>query len=153
MNTGLYKEIIDILLWGVIWWKQYLLNSKRNLKRLYGWIWRSWGMDAEGKKLLKQVRFLIRSARQIAARGVNTLQVMTNFEIGRLIIEHEQKGRKRAEYGKQIIQELSRELSFEFGRGFSKSNLEYMRRFFSWIWRTSSKDYPDTVWAITWMGW
>jgi len=87
-------------------------------------------MDAEGKKLLKQVRFLIRSARQIAARGVNTLQVMTNFEIGRLIIEHEQKGRKRAEYGKQIIQELSRELSFEFGRGFSKSNLEYMRRFF-----------------------
>ena len=88
-------------------------------------------MDAEGKKLLKQVRFLIRSARQIAARGVNTLQVMTNFEIGRLIIEHEQKGRKRAEYGKQIIQELSRELSFEFGRGFSKSNLEYMRRFFS----------------------
>ena len=88
-------------------------------------------MDAEGKKLLKQVRSLIRSARQIAARGVNTLQVMTNFEIGRLIIEHEQKGRKRAEYGKQIIQELSRELSFEFGGGFSKSNLEYMRRFFS----------------------
>ena len=87
-------------------------------------------MDAEGKQLLKQVRSLIRSARQIAARGVNTLQVMTNFEIGRLIIEHEQKGRKRAEYGKQIIQELSRELSFEFGRGFSKSNLEYMRRFF-----------------------
>jgi hypothetical protein len=55
---------------------------------------------------------------------------MTNFEIGRLIIEHEQKGRKRAEYGKQILQELSKELSSEFGRGFSKSNLEYMRRFF-----------------------
>jgi hypothetical protein len=54
-------------------------------------------MDAEGKQLLKQVRFLIRSARQIAARGVNTLQVMTNFEIGHLIVDHEQKGRKRAE--------------------------------------------------------
>lgn len=87
-------------------------------------------MDVEGKQLLKQVKILIRSARQIAARGVNTLQVMTNFEIGHLIVEHEQKGRKRAEYGKQILQELSKELSSEFGKGFSKSNIEYMRRFF-----------------------
>ena len=55
---------------------------------------------------------------------------MTNFEIGHLIVDHEQKGRKRAEYGKQMIKELSKELSSEFGRGFSKSNLEYMRRFF-----------------------
>jgi hypothetical protein len=55
------------------------------------------GMGPEEKQLLKQVRSLIRSARQIAACGVNSLQVMTNFEIGRLIIEHEQEGRKRSE--------------------------------------------------------
>lgn len=56
-------------------------------------------MDAEGKQLLMQVQSLIRSSRQIAARGVNSLQVITNYEIGHLIVEHEQKGRKRAEYG------------------------------------------------------
>jgi hypothetical protein len=87
-------------------------------------------MDAEAKQLLMQVQSLIRSSRQIAARGVNSLQVITNYEIGRLIVEHEPKGRKRAEYGKQIVKELSGELSLEFGKGFSKSNLEYMRRFF-----------------------
>ncbi len=87
-------------------------------------------MDAEGKQLLMQLQSLIRSSRQIAARGVNSLQVITNYEIGHLIVEHEQKGRKRAEYGKQIVKELSGELSLEFGKGFSKSNLEYMRRFF-----------------------
>lgn len=77
-----------------------------------------------------KVRELIHSARNIAVRGVNTLQVLTNFEIGRLIVKHEQKGKKRAGYGEQIIQELSSELTLEFGKGFSKSNLEYMRRFF-----------------------
>jgi len=56
--------------------------------------------------------------------------VMTNFEIGRLIVEHEQAGEERASYGKQVLKELSGKLTLEFGRGFSKSNLEYMRRFF-----------------------
>jgi len=87
-------------------------------------------MDKESKQLLIRIQSLIRSSRQVAAHGVSTLQVMTNYEIGRLIIEHEQKGKKRAEYGKQILPELSKELSSEFGRGFSRSNLEYMRRFF-----------------------
>ena len=87
-------------------------------------------MANETKKLLQQVRELIHSARKIAVRGINTLQVITNFEIGHLIVEHEQKGKKRAGYGEQIIRELSLELTLEFGKGFSKSNLEYMRRFF-----------------------
>ena len=87
-------------------------------------------MTNEAKKLLQQVRELILSARKIAAHGVNTLQVITNFEIGRVIVEHEQKGSKRAGYGEQIIQELSQKLTLEFRKGFSKSNLEYIRRFF-----------------------
>jgi predicted nuclease of restriction endonuclease-like (RecB) superfamily len=80
--------------------------------------------------LLVEVRQLIANARNTAASTVNTLQVLTNFEIGRRIVEHEQEGEKRAEYGKELLKQLSARLTKEFGRGFSKANLEYMRRFF-----------------------
>jgi predicted nuclease of restriction endonuclease-like (RecB) superfamily len=101
-------------------------------------------MNTESKQLLMSIQSLIRSARHIATRGVNALQVMTNFEIGCLIVEHEQKGKKRAEYGKKMLQELSKELSSEFGRGFSRSNLEYMRRFFL-EYRERIPKIPQTV--------
>ena len=65
--------------------------------------------------LITEVRGLIQSARHAAASTVNALQVLTNFEIGRRIVEHEQKGQKRAEYGKQILRELSDRLTREFG--------------------------------------
>ncbi|MCP5043162.1 MAG: DUF1016 domain-containing protein, partial [bacterium] len=80
--------------------------------------------------LLPKIRSLIASARDAAARSVNTLQVLTNFEIGRLIVEHEQEGAERAVYGKALIRELSHSLTDEFGRGFSHRNLDYMRRFY-----------------------
>jgi len=70
------------------------------------------------------------SARQNIARGVDLLQVYTNYEIGRRIFEHEQKGADRAKYGKEIVRELAARLTGEFGAGFSKTNLEYMRRFY-----------------------
>lgn len=60
---------------------------------------------------------------------------MTNFEIGRRIVEHEQKGAKRAAYGSELVKELSARLTAEFGPGFSERNLEYMRKFFL-IWRS-----------------
>jgi len=81
-------------------------------------------------ELLQQVRDTIHSARKATVRGINTLQVMTNFEIGRLIFEYKQKGKKRAKYGTNTIKDISNELSAEFGRGFSQRNLEYMRRFY-----------------------
>jgi predicted nuclease of restriction endonuclease-like (RecB) superfamily len=80
--------------------------------------------------LIAEVRELIASARNAAASTVNTLQVLTNFEIGRRIVEHEQKGEKRAEYGAKLIKELSSRLTDEFGRGFSERNLRSFRRFF-----------------------
>lgn len=80
--------------------------------------------------LLSQVRALIVAARRSASRAIDTLQVATNFEIGRLIVENEQGGDKRAQYGAALLQGLSKELAHEFGRGFSKRNLEYMRRFY-----------------------
>jgi hypothetical protein len=80
--------------------------------------------------LLTEVRQLIQSARRSVSTVVDTFQVMTNFEIGRRIVEHEQKGAKRAAYGAELLKELSARLTEEFGRGFSKANLEYMRRFY-----------------------
>jgi hypothetical protein len=77
--------------------------------------------------LIEQVRILVQSARQAAATSVNALQVLTNFGIGRLIVEHEQQGRYRAVYGKETLVHLSASLTAEFGRGFSRANLEYMR--------------------------
>lgn len=80
--------------------------------------------------LISELRDLIRSARQAVATTVNTLQVMTNFEIGRRIVEHEQKGAQRAEYGAGLLNALSLQLTEEFGKGFSRSNLQNMRSFF-----------------------
>lgn len=76
------------------------------------------------------VRSLIVSARQAVSRGVDLLQVQTNYEIGLRIVEQEQQGSGRAAYGKELLKELSDRLTEEFGPGFSRSNLEYMRRFY-----------------------
>jgi len=86
--------------------------------------------DAGVAALVSEVRQLIATARSAAATTVNTLQVLTNFEIGRRIVEHEQEGEKRAEYGAELLKELSVRLSEEFGPGFSVSNLQLMRLFF-----------------------
>jgi predicted nuclease of restriction endonuclease-like (RecB) superfamily len=80
--------------------------------------------------LVKEIRDLVQSARRAASRNINALQVVTNYEIGRRIVEFEQKGERRAEYGKQTLIELSHELTNELGRGFSERNLKYMRRFY-----------------------
>lgn len=82
------------------------------------------------KSFFDDIRKLIVSARGAVARGVNLIQVHTNFEIGRRIVEQEQKGKNRAAYGQEVIKALAERLTHEFGNGFSKSNLEYMRRFF-----------------------
>jgi hypothetical protein len=82
------------------------------------------------KALYERIRELIINARQSVSRGVDLIQVHTNFEIGRRIVEQEQKGKGRAEYGEEIIKALASRLTDEFGRGFSASNLAYMRTFF-----------------------
>ena len=80
--------------------------------------------------LFIEIRELILDARKIITRGVDLAHVLTNYEIGRRIVDHEQGGIERAEYGKGILKELSARLTDEFGRGFSRSNLEYMRKFY-----------------------
>jgi len=94
--------------------------------------------------LLTEVRRLIESARRGVASVVDTFQVMTNFEIGRRIVEHEQKGAKRAAYGEELLKELSGRLTEEFGRGFSVVNLANMRRFFL-LWRERVQNFQSST--------
>jgi predicted nuclease of restriction endonuclease-like (RecB) superfamily len=80
--------------------------------------------------LYDKIAELIQSARQLVVRTVNQTMVYTYFEIGRMIVEDEQQGKERAEYGRGILKELSSKLSVEFGKGFSVQNLENMRKFY-----------------------
>ncbi|HLK47107.1 MAG TPA: PDDEXK nuclease domain-containing protein [Bryobacteraceae bacterium] len=76
------------------------------------------------------IRRLIADARTTVARGVDLLQVRTNFEIGRRIVEEEQRGADRAAYGEEILRALADRLAREFGKGFSHTNLKLMRLFY-----------------------
>ncbi|MBX2958929.1 MAG: DUF1016 family protein [Flavobacteriales bacterium] len=73
---------------------------------------------------------LLHSARQQIVRNVNFIMVQTYFEIGRMIIEEEQNGKERADYGKSLLKELSKVLTKEFGKGFSITNIQQMRNFY-----------------------
>lgn len=73
---------------------------------------------------------LLQSAKQKVVSTVNHTMVLTYFEIGRLIVEEQQQGEARAEYGKQLLKGLSQTLTVEFGKGFSVDNLSNMRRFY-----------------------
>jgi predicted nuclease of restriction endonuclease-like (RecB) superfamily len=76
------------------------------------------------------IRELIAGARTTVARGVDLVQVHTNFEIGRRIVQEELRGKDRAAYGEQVIRELADRLTGEFGRGFSHTSLKLMRLFY-----------------------
>ncbi len=78
----------------------------------------------------KDIVVLLETARSAAARSVNALMTATYWEIGRRIVEFEQKGKGRAEYGQALLKRLSADLSARFGRGFSERNLEQMRLFY-----------------------
>jgi predicted nuclease of restriction endonuclease-like (RecB) superfamily len=82
------------------------------------------------KTFFEDIRGLIHSARATVARGVDLVQVYTNFEIGRRIVEQEQKGKGRAEYGEEVIRQLAERLTAEFGIGFSARNLASMKSFY-----------------------
>lgn len=80
--------------------------------------------------LYSRIADLLQIAKQNVVRAVNQTMVYTYYEIGRMIVEDEQQGKERAEYGKQLLKELSKRLLTEFGKGFSVQNLENMRKFY-----------------------
>lgn len=87
-------------------------------------------LDATNHQLLSDIRQIIEQARQRVYQTVNSEMVQAYWHIGRLIIEDEQQGQQRATYGKQQLQQLSGQLTREFGKGFDASNLRNMRSFY-----------------------
>ena len=90
---------------------------------------------------------LLEAARRATARSVNALMTASYWEIGRRIVEFEQGGRERAEYGEALLLRLATDLSARFGSGFSRRNLQQMRLFYlAWppekIWQTPSAKSP-----------
>jgi hypothetical protein len=73
---------------------------------------------------------LLKSARPAAARNVNSIMTAVYWEIGRRIVESEQFGRQRADYGERLIERLSTDLTMQFDRGFGTINLWRMRAFY-----------------------
>ena len=80
--------------------------------------------------LLGSVSQLLESARRASARAVNTFMTATYWEVGRRIVEFEQAGKARAEYGEEVLQRLANDLTARFGRGFSRFNLGRFRQFY-----------------------
>ena len=81
-------------------------------------------------KFLGEIKELVNSAKQRVVTSINIAMVYTYYEIGRRIVEQEQKGKHRANYGNELIKQLSFELIREFGKGYSEVNLKYFRRFY-----------------------
>src|SRR3989344_2408343 len=96
--------------------------------------------------LIQNIKDVIKKARYNAFNAVNTEMLKAYFEIGRKIVEEEQKGEKRAEYGEKLIDILSQELMIEFNKGFDVTNLRRMRRFYQMYtkWETVS---PKLTWS------
>ena len=82
------------------------------------------------ENLLTEIGIAIESARQLAIRAVNTFLVKANWEIGRHIVEYEQHGQERAEYGSDLLARLSADLRKRYGKGFGRRNILDMRRFY-----------------------
>ena len=76
------------------------------------------------------IRQVLETARQSAYKAVNFAMVQAYWQIGRLIVEDEQKGEVRAEYGKKVLDELARRLTADFGKGFDARELRKMRQFY-----------------------
>ena len=87
-------------------------------------------LAGSAEPLYREIRAVLEAARTGAYRAVNTAMVQAYWQVGRLIVENEQGGRKRAAYGEAVLDDLSLRLTADFGRGFDVRNLRYMRQFY-----------------------
>jgi hypothetical protein len=85
---------------------------------------------ADFQQTYERIRAILAEARARAYRAINTAMVAAYWEIGRLIVEQEQRGQQRAEYGRALLVDLSGRLKSEFGKGFDRTNLQQMRAFY-----------------------
>lgn len=88
------------------------------------------GIAKTADVLYKNIAEILDESRRAAYRAVNFAMTQSYWHIGRIIVEEEQNGKDRAEYGKFLIKELAKRLTENFGKGFTATNLKYMRQFF-----------------------
>jgi len=84
-------------------------------------------IDGSYGKLIEKISDIVKKSRTELAKTINSKIVHTYWSIGKYIVEFEQKGKKRADYGSKLMKTISRELSAKLGKGFSRSNLQNMR--------------------------
>ncbi len=87
-------------------------------------------LEKTNEKMIEEIKDVIINSRKKVAYEVNHTMLFAYWNVGRIIVENEQNGNIKAEYGKQVLRELSKELKKILGSGFSVSNLQYMRRFY-----------------------
>ncbi len=113
------------------------------------------GADIE--ELAKEIEIIVEQSRKKVVTQINSIMVRTYYEIGKIIVDSEQHGKVRAEYGKAVLKNLSDKLGVRFGRGFSVDNLENMRRFYleygpeksETVSRISGRDISETASRIS----
>lgn len=88
-------------------------------------------IETRATQLAEKIEVLVTEARQKVASVANTAQVYTYYEIGRYIVEDEQGGKVRAEYGKGVLKRVSERLTERLGKGWSEENLRLMRKFYT----------------------
>jgi predicted nuclease of restriction endonuclease-like (RecB) superfamily len=99
----------------------------------------------EYQLLIKDIGALLEEGRRQAYKTLNFILIKSYWSIGKKIIEFEQGGEMRAEYGKKLLVDLSKDLKQTYGKGFSISNLQYMRLFY-----VCYQDLPDASGKLTW---
>lgn len=87
-------------------------------------------MTKNTTSLYLEVKNLVENSKKFLVKNINQVIVKTYFQIGKSIVQHEQKGKWKAQYGEEILKQLSHKLTKKFGRGFSQKNLENMRKFY-----------------------
>ncbi|MBR4237622.1 hypothetical protein IKQ02_04225 [bacterium] len=86
--------------------------------------------DIVSTGIIKDIKQIIEESKRTVVKNVNTIMLQTYWSIGKRIVEEEQKGNEKAEYGSKLLVTFSKELTKEYGKGFSKSNLFSMRKLF-----------------------
>ena len=101
-------------------------------------------IKVDNEDLFNRICEILERSRAAVAYAVNSTMTQTYFQIGRYIVEYEQQGEKRAEYGTELLKSLSEKLSSKYGRGFSERNLAQMRQFYNIysISQTLSAEFP-----------
>ncbi len=108
-----------------------------------------WTMELNqtNNNYIQEIKQILTQARQKAYAAVNTAMVEAYWLIGKRIVEEEQNGNDKAAYGREVVKKVSLELSTEFGKGFSETNIKYFRQFYcafpDWIGQARTSKFSD----------